>query len=32
VMPWNFPVWQVLRGAVAIILAGNSYVLKHHGC
>jgi succinate-semialdehyde dehydrogenase len=29
VMPWNFPVWQVLRGAVSIILAGNSYVLKH---
>jgi succinate-semialdehyde dehydrogenase len=29
VMPWNFPVWQVLRGAVGIILAGNSYVLKH---
>lgn len=29
VMPWNFPVWQVLRGAAGIILAGNSYVLKH---
>ena len=28
VMPWNFPVWQVLRGAVPIILAGNSYLLK----
>ena len=28
VMPWNFPLWQVLRGAVPILLAGNSYVLK----
>ena len=28
VMPWNFPVWQVLRGAVPIMLAGNSYLLK----
>ncbi|MEN5018566.1 NAD-dependent succinate-semialdehyde dehydrogenase [Erwinia sp. Eh17-17] len=28
VMPWNFPVWQVLRGAIPIMLAGNSYLLK----
>jgi len=29
IMPWNFPAWQVLRGAVGILLAGNTYVLKH---
>ncbi|WP_321870189.1 aldehyde dehydrogenase family protein [Paraburkholderia tropica] len=29
VMPWNFPIWQVLRGAVSMLLAGNTYVLKH---
>ena len=28
VMPWNFPVWQILRGAVPAMLAGNTFLLK----
>ena len=29
VMPWNYPLWQVLRAAIPAMTAGNGIVLKH---
>lgn len=29
VMPWNFPLWQVIRCAVPVISGGNVVLLKH---
>jgi succinate-semialdehyde dehydrogenase/glutarate-semialdehyde dehydrogenase len=29
IMPWNFPLWQIIRVAVPNIMAGNPMVLKH---